>query len=57
MAGYLNASSQEMDEETGEVYCSLRIPNKEVKIIYRRIVATYLSTSSNTQWLSQCIAN
>jgi hypothetical protein len=57
MAGYLNATSQKMDEATGNVYCGLRIPNKEVMLIYRRIIATYLSTSSNDVWLVQCIAN
>ena len=43
MGGYLRQSNGKRDENTGKLYYSLFIPNKEVRIIYTGIIERYFT--------------
>ena len=38
MGGYLKHTNKRRDEAAGKIYCSLSIPNKEVRMTYTRII-------------------
>ena len=55
MAGYLNALNPKYDEVTDEVNYTFRIPNKEVRSVYKHIIFGWLAGKRKTKWLIACL--
>ncbi len=55
MAGYLNALNPQYDEMTDEINYTLRIPNKEVRSVYKHIIFGWLAGQRKTKWLIACL--
>lgn len=51
MAGYLKVIAQ--NETDQGLFCSLAIPNREVRNLYRRIIETWLSDGRALNWYNQ----
>ena len=48
MAGYLKVTSKRRTEDGS--YCTLIIPNREVRGLYRRIIEQWLSNGHGSEW-------
>ena len=55
MSGYLNAIENPMEKGQRKPRYTLRIPNAEVYQIYGDMVTTWLSASSDDEWLINCL--
>ncbi|HLP48080.1 MAG TPA: AAA family ATPase, partial [Candidatus Kapabacteria bacterium] len=51
MGGYLKPSAKRRDEVADKVYYSLSIPNREVRIIYTRIIESYFTSKIENEKL------
>lgn len=51
MAGYLKVMSSRREEE--ELWCTLDIPNREVRSAYRQIIRQWLSNGHGVEWFNQ----
>ena len=55
MSGYLNALNPKYDDLTDEMNYTVRIPNKEVRSVYKHIISGWLSGKHKSKWLIACL--